>query len=224
LDHENRLIGIITIDDIIDVIEEEGTEDFYRMAAMEATEDDYLSTGVFTLAKKRILWLMVLMVSATITGNIIGHFQAVLHSALSLTVFIPMLMGTGGNAGAQSSTLIIRGMAVGELRRRDALRVLFKELRVSLVVGAALGIVNYARIILFAGESATVALTVSITVFLTIVLAKLTGSILPIVAKSIGLDPALIAAPLLTTIIDALALLVYFNIALMILGPSLMSG
>jgi len=224
LDHENRLIGIITIDDIIDVIEEEGTEDFYRMAAMEATEDDYLSTGVFTLAKKRILWLMVLMVSATITGNIIGHFQAVLHSALSLTVFIPMLMGTGGNAGAQSSTLIIRGMAVGELKRGDALKVLFKELRVSLVVGAALGIVNYARIILFEGESATVALTVSITVFLTIVLAKLTGSILPIVAKSIGLDPALIAAPLLTTIIDAMALLVYFNIALMILGPSLGAG
>jgi magnesium transporter len=135
-----------------------------------------------------------------------------------------MLMGTGGNAGAQSSTLIIRGMAVGELKRGDALKVLFKELRVSLVVGAALGIVNYARIILFEGESATVALTVSITVFLTIVLAKLTGSILPIVAKSIGLDPALIAAPLLTTIIDAMALLVYFNIALMILGPSLGAG
>ena len=126
LDHENRLIGIITIDDIIDVIEEEGNEDFYRLAAMEATEDDYLSTGVFTLAKKRILWLMVLMVSATITGNIIGHFQAVLHSALSLTVFIPMLMGTGGNAVAQSSTRIIRCIAVGELKRRDVLRVLFK--------------------------------------------------------------------------------------------------
>jgi magnesium transporter len=224
IDHENRLIGIITIDDIIDVIEEEGTEDFYRMAAIETTEDDYLSTGAFSLARKRIVWLMVLMVSATITGNIIGHFQAVLHSTIGLTVFIPMLMGTGGNAGAQSSTLIIRGMAVGELKRRDTFRILFKELRVSLVVGAALGFTNFVRIILFEGESISIALIVSITVFLTIVLAKLTGSLLPIIARSVGLDPALIAAPLLTTIIDVLALLVYFNIALLILGPTMATG
>ncbi len=221
LDHENRLVGIITIDDIIDVIEQEGTEDFYKMAAMEATDDTYLSTGVFALAKKRIVWLMVLMVSATITGNIIGHFQSVLHSALSLAVFIPMLMGTGGNAGAQSSTLIIRGMAIGELKRSDTFKILFKELRVSLMVGFVLGLINFIRIIAFEGESIPIALIVSITVFLTIVLAKLTGSVLPILAKSIGLDPALIAAPLLTTIIDALALLVYFNIAMLLLGSSM---
>jgi len=224
LDHEQRLVGIITIDDIIDVIEQEGTEDFYKMAAMEATDDTYLSAGVFALAKKRIVWLMVLMVSATITGSIIGHFQTVLHSALSLAIFIPMLMGTGGNAGAQSSTLIIRGMAIGELKSRDILNILFKELRVSLLVGLALGVVNFARIILFEGEGITIALTVSITVFLTIILAKLTGSVLPILAKGIGLDPALIAAPLLTTIIDALALLVYFNIAMLILGSSMVAG
>ncbi|MDD2573597.1 MAG: magnesium transporter [Bacillota bacterium] len=224
LDHENRLIGIITIDDIIDVIEEEGTEDFYRMAAMEATEDDYFSTGVFSLAKKRIIWLMVLMVSATLTGNIIGHFQTILHSAISLTVFIPMLMDTGGNAGAQSSTLIIRGMAIGKIKRRDTLKILSKELKVSLVVGITLGIVNFIRIILFEGESVSVALTVSITVFLTIVLAKLTGSVLPIIARSAGLDPALISAPLITTIIDALALILYFNLALIILGPTMFAG
>lgn len=221
LDYENRLIGIITVDDIIDVIEAEGTEDFYRMAALETTEYDYLSMGVFPLARKRILWLLVLLVSATLTGNIIEHFQAILQSAIGLTVFIPMLMDTGGNAGMQSSTLIIRGMAVGELERGDTFEILFKELKVSLVVGLSLSVVNFARIIIFEKESATVALAVSVTVFLTIVLAKLTGAILPILAKMIGLDPALIAAPLLTTIIDVLSLLVYFNIILMLLGPTL---
>ena len=154
------------------------------MAAIETTEDDYLPPE-HSAWQGRIVWLMVLMVSATITGNIIGHFQAVLHSTIGLTVFIPMLMGTGGNAGAQSSTLIIRGMAVGELKRRDTFRILFKELRVSLVVGAALGFTNFVRIILFEGESISIALIVSITVFLTIVLAKLTGSLLPIIARSV---------------------------------------
>ncbi len=224
LDHENRLIGIITIDDIIDVIEEEGTEDFYKMAAIEATEDAYLTAGVFSLAKKRLIWLMVLMVSATLTGSIIEHFQPVLNSAIGLAIFIPMLMGTGGNAGAQSSTLVIRGMAVGELRQKDTIKILYKELRVSLVVGLALGIINFARILVFEGQSIPMALTVSITIFVTIALAKLTGSVLPIMAKAVGLDPALIAAPLLTTIIDALALLVYFNMAMLILGPSLNMG
>lgn len=224
LDHEKRLVGIITIDDIIDVIEQEGTEDFYKMAAMETTDDSYLSAGVLSLAKKRIIWLMVLMVSATLTGSIIGHYQTVLGSALGLTIFIPMLMGTGGNAGAQSSTLIIRGMAVGELEGKDTLKILFKELRVALVVGTVLGLVNFLRIIIFEGQNTSIALIVSITVFLTITLAKLTGSVLPILARAVGLDPALIAAPLLTTIIDALALLVYFNIAMLILGPAIVTG
>ncbi len=224
LDHEDRLIGIITVDDIIDVIEKEGTEDFHKMAALETTEYDYLSMGVFSLARKRILWLLVLLVSAALTGNIIEHFQAILQSAISLTVFIPMLMDTGGNAGMQSSTLIIRGMAVGELKRKDTLNIIFKELKVSLVVGLSLGVTNFVRIIIFEKEPVPVALAVSITVFLTIVLAKLTGAILPILAKIVGLDPALIAAPLLTTIIDVLSLLVYFNVVLMILGPALNIG
>jgi magnesium transporter len=221
IDHENRLVGIITIDDIMDVIEEEDTEDFYKMAAMEATEESYLKTGVFTLAKKRIFWLMVLMISATLTASIMELFEPVLHSVVKLAVFIPMLMGTGGNAGSQSATLVIRGMAVGELEKKDTLAIVFKELRVAAVVGLALAVVNYLRIILFEGEASGIALVVSLTIYLTITMAKLTGAMLPIIAKSLKLDPAIIAAPVLSTIIDALTLLMYFNIAGLILKPVL---
>jgi magnesium transporter len=221
IDHENRLVGIITIDDIMDVIEEEDTEDFYKMAAMEATEESYLKTGVLVLAKKRIFWLLVLMISATLTGSIMKLFEPVLQSVVKLAVFIPMLMGTGGNAGSQSATLVIRGMAVGELDRKDLLTIVFKELRVATVVGLALATVNYIRVIFFEGETAGIALVVSLTIYMTITIAKLTGAVLPIIAKSLRLDPAIIAAPVLSTIIDALTLLMYFNIAGLILGPVL---
>ena len=224
LDHENRLVGIITIDDIVDVIEEEDTEDFYKMAAMEATEDSYLKTGVITLARKRILWLLVLMISATLTGSIIKYFETILQSVVSLAIFIPMLMGTGGNAGSQSATTVIRSLAVGELRIKDIMKITFKELRVSLIVGAVLATVNYLRIIFFEKMDTTIAYTVSFTVLLTIILAKLMGAILPLLAKSLKLDPAIMASPLISTIVDALTLLIYFNIARIIMGPALGLG
>lgn len=224
LDHENRLVGIITIDDIVDVIEEEDTEDFYRMAAMEATEDSYLKTGIVTLASKRIPWLLVLMISATLTGSIIEHFEVMLQSVVSLAFFIPMLMGTGGNAGSQSATTVIRSLAIGELQINDILKIVFKELRVSLLVGAVLAAVNYFRIILFERMDTSIAYTVSFTVLLTIMLAKLMGAILPLIAKSLRLDPAIMASPLISTIVDALTLMIYFSIARMIMGPVLGIG
>ncbi len=218
IDRENRLVGIITIDDIIDVIEEEDTEDFHKMAAMEANEVSYLKTGIVTLARKRILWLMALMISATLTAKIVQHFDMVLQSVVSLAYFIPMLMGTGGNAGSQSATLVIRGMAVGELDSKDAIKVISKELRVSFLVGLALATVNYIRIILFENLDTGIALTVSLTIMVTVMLAKLTGAMLPIIAKAVKVDPAIIAAPMISTIVDALTLIMYFNIARIILG------
>lgn len=218
IDTENRLVGIITIDDIVDVIEEEDTEDFHKMAAMEANEESYLRTGIFTLARKRIPWLLVLMISATLTGKIIQHFEVVLQSIVSLAIFIPMLMGTGGNAGSQSATLVIRDMAVGELDSKDVFKVIFKELGVSFVVGLVLAIVNYLRIILFENLDTGIALTVSLTIVITVMLAKLTGAVLPIIAKSFRVDPAIFAAPMISTIVDALTLIMYFNIARLVLG------
>lgn len=213
VDNENRLVGIITIDDIVDVIEQENTEDFQKMAAMAPTDEEYLHTNVFTLAKRRIFWLLILMVSATFTGGIISHYEILLSSAVVLTTFIPMLMDSGGNAGSQSSTLIIRGIALGEIELRDWPKVLWKELRVSLIAGIAMAIVNYIRMVLLGQYSVAVMLTVSVTLICTIVVAKLIGSILPIIAKTLRMDPAIMAGPLITTIVDALSLIVFFSVA-----------
>jgi len=218
IDTENRLVGIITIDDIMDVIEEEDTEDFHKMAAMEVNEESYLKTGVMTFARKRIPWLLVLMISATLTAKIMQHYEVMLQSVVSLAMFVPMLMGTGGNAGSQSATLVIRGMAVGELDSKDIIKVIFKELRVSFLVGIILAAVNYARIIIFENLDTNIALTVSLTIAITVMLAKLTGAVLPIIAKSFKIDPAIFAAPMISTIVDALTLIMYFNIASFILG------
>lgn len=218
VDKESRLVGIITIDDIMDVIDQETTEDFQRMAAMEPTDEEYLEAGIFSLASKRIMWLLVLMLSATLTGGVIKKFESVLEAVVVLMVYVPMLMDSAGNAGSQSSTLIIRGLALGEIELKDYLKVLWKELRVSLVVGLTLAVVNFGRIMLIDRVSVEVALTVCITLTITIVLAKVIGGLLPILAKKLKLDPAIMAGPLITTIVDALALIAYFNIAHILLG------
>lgn len=213
VDGEQRLVGIITIDDIVDVIEQENTEDFQKMAAMAPSDEEYLSTGVFKLAQRRIVWLLVLMISATLTGGIIGRYQELLTSAVMLTTFIPMLMDSGGNAGSQSSTLIIRSIALGEIQLKDWPKVLWKELRVSFITGVALAMANFLRMALLTDNSLMVMLTVSITLVFTIMVAKLVGGILPIIAKALKLDPAIMAGPLITTVVDALALIIFFNVA-----------
>lgn len=213
VDHENRLVGIITIDDIVDIIEQENTEDFQVMAAIQPSEEEYLKTRVTRLAKNRIVWLLILMISATFTGNIIKHYEEVLSSVVVLAAFIPMLMDSAGNAGSQSATMIIRGLALEEIHIRNIGMVIWKELRVGLMVGIILSAVNFLRVYWFEKTDIAVAITISISLFLTIVLAKVVGSSLPILAKKIKLDPAIMAAPMITTIVDALSLLAYFRIA-----------
>lgn len=218
VDAENRLVGIITVDDIVDIIEQENTEDFQKMAAMEPNEEPYLETTVFTLAKHRIVWLLVLMISATFTGAIIQKFEDVIQSVVVLASFIPMLMDTGGNAGSQSATLVIRGLALGEIKTKDYLKVIFKEFRVSILVALVLSLVNFIRIYFFTKVSFTISLTVCISLFLTVILAKVIGGILPIISKKLKLDPAIMASPLITTIVDTFALMVYFALAKLLLG------
>ena len=213
VDRENRLVGIVTVDDVMDVMEEEATEDFEKMAAIAPSEKPYLKTSAFSLAKHRIVWLLVLMISGMITGGILGRYEAAFAAMPLLVTFIPMLTDTGGNAGSQSSTLIIRGMAVGEIGPRDFFKVLWKELRVSLMVGAALSAVNYVRLILMYPGNEMTALTVALALFVTVLLAKTIGGILPMAAKLVHADPAIMAAPLITTIVDAISLVVYFKIA-----------
>lgn len=214
VDNESRLVGIITIDDIVDIIEAETTEDFEKMALLQPAEQEYLKSSVFTLAKNRIVWLLILMVSATFTGRIIENFEGLLAVLTGLTACIPMLMDTCGNAGTQSSTLIIRGMAIGEITTRDYLRVLYKEVRVSLLCGGALAVVNFIRMLLLGSSGGTpVYFVVSLTVLFSVVVSKCIGCTLPIVAKAVHLDPAVMSSPLLTTIADAMALGIYFSLA-----------
>ena len=213
VDRENRLVGIVTVDDVMDVMEEEATEDFEKMAAIVPSERPYLRTGVFTLAKNRIVWLLVLMISGMITGGILGRYEAAFAAMPLLVTFIPMLTDTGGNAGSQSSTLVIRGMAVGDIGPADFFQVLWKELRVSLVVGAALSAVNFARLLITHPGSPALALTVALALFATVVMAKTIGGVLPMAARMLKADPAIMAAPLITTIVDASALAIYFAVA-----------
>ena len=217
VDHENRMVGIITVDDIVDVIEEENTEDFEKMAAMLPSDDTYLKTSVLTLAKNRLPWLLILMISALFTGQIITHFEKVLESAtglgVALVASIPMLMDTGGNCGSQASTLAIRGLALGEIEPKNIWKVMWKELRVALILGVVLASVNFLRIFFLTSYGTNVALIVSLTMFCTIIIAKLIGCSLPLLAKAIHLDPALMASPLITTLVDAASLTILFTIA-----------
>ena len=217
-DSENRLVGIITIDDILDIIEEENEEDFAKMNALAPSDEEYLDSSVYSLAKQRIMWLLILMISATFTGIIIRQYESVLSSVVILASFIPMLMDTGGNSGSQSSTLIIRGLALGELEIADYPKILWKEFRVSIVVGLVLAFINFLRIYLLERVDFIVSLTVCISLFATVVLAKVVGGMLPLIAKKFKLDPAIMAAPLVTTIVDTFALMVYFSTATLLMG------
>ena len=218
VDHEERLVGIVTVDDVVDVMEQEATEDFEKMAAMLPSEKPYLKTGVFQLAKNRIAWLLILMISTMITGGILAKYEAAFAVIPLLVTFIPMLTDTGGNAGSQSSTMIIRGMAVGEIEPGDLFKVLWKELRVGIIVGAILGFVNYVRLVILYPGKEMLCLTVVLSLMVTVVIAKTIGCVLPIAAKVFHMDPAIMAAPLITTIVDAVSLIIYFQLACSLLG------
>lgn len=218
VDSESRLVGIVTVDDIMDVMEEEATEDFEKMAAMLPSEKPYLKTGVFQLAKNRIPWLMILMLSSTITGSILLNYENAFAAIPLLVSFVPMLMDTGGNCGSQSSTMIIRGMALGEVEITDILQVLWKELRVGIICGAALAAVNFIRLMIQYPGNTMICVTVVLSVFVTVIASKAIGCLMPIGAKALKLDPAIMASPLITTIVDAVSLMVYFNFACTLLG------
>ena len=221
VDNENRLVGLITIDDIVDVIEEETTEDIYKMAAMVPNEETYLNTSVFMLARKRVLWLMILMVSAFLTRMIISSYDEMLASFVFLSSFIPMLMNTAGNAGSQASVSIIRSIVLNEVKFKDILKVMWKEQQVGILIGAAVALLNFVGIIginlIFPGlnHPYLTAIVVSLTLFVTIALAKIIGCSLPLIATKFKLDPALMASPMITTIVDAIALVIYFKLATM---------
>ena len=218
VDIENRLLGIITIDDIIDVIEQEDTEDFHKMAGISPVEETYLKTSAFTMARQRIMWLIVLMITATFTGRIIKSYEEVLQSVVVLASFIPMLMDTGGNAGAQSSTTVIRALSLGDVETKDIFKILRKEFLTSTIVAIVLAAINYLRLITLTKISLDVALVVSVTLILVVIISKVIGAFLPVIAKIFKLDPAIMAGPLITTILDALTLTIYFKFATIFLG------
>ena len=217
-DKEGRLVGIITIDDIVDVIQDENTEDIKKMAAIIPSDEDYMKTSVWSLVAHRLPWLMLLMISATFTSTIITHFETLLSGAVLLTAFIPMLMDSAGNSGSQTSVTVIRNLALGEIELRDWPHVLAKEIGVAIVSGAALALVNFLRIIIFTSTSMMIAAVVSVTLFCTVIIAMIVGCLLPIGAKKLGFDPAVMASPMITTIVDACSLMIYFLIATSMLG------
>lgn len=217
VDLENRLVGIVTVDDVVDVMEEEATEDFEKMAAMLPSEKPYFKTTVFEIAKQRIPWLLVLMISSMITGTILAKYEEAFQVLPILVTFIPMLMDTGGNAGSQTSTTIIRGMAVGEIELSDVLKAWWKELRVAVIVGAVLGIVNFVRLMIQYPGKELVSLTVVLSLYATVIIAKSLGCLLPMGAKKLNLDPAIMASPLITTLVDAISLTIYFALAVALL-------
>ena len=217
VDQENRLVGIVTIDDAMDVLQDENTEDIEKMAAITPTDKPYLKMSVFETWKKRFPWLLLLMVSATFTGKIITHFEDALQSYVVLTAFIPMLMDTGGNCGGQSSVTIIRGLSLGDITFRDTFRIIWKEFRVAFLCGVTLALVNFGKMLLIDRVSVMVAAVVCVTMVLTIILAKFIGCTLPILAKRLHFDPAVMANPFITTITDAVSLLIYILFASVLL-------
>lgn len=218
VDNEYRLVGIVTVDDAIDVMEDEVTEDMEMMAAITPTDKPYLKTGVFETWYKRIPWLLLLMISATFTGMIITGFEEALASQVILTAFIPMLMDTGGNSGSQASVTVIRGISLDEIQFKDIFRVVWKEARVALLCGVTLALANFVKLMVFDRVSMEIAMVVCMTLVITVLCAKIIGCVLPMLAKKIGFDPAVMASPFITTAVDAISLMVYFNIASVLLG------
>jgi magnesium transporter len=213
VDNESRMVGIITIDDVVDILEEEATEDIEKMAAILPTDKPYLKMGIFETYRKRIPWLLLLMVSATFTGAIIKSYESALAAYVVLTAYIPMLMDTGGNAGSQASVSIIRGLSLQEIKFRDIFRVIWKEIRVAFLCGLTLAGVNFFKLLLIDKVSVPIALIICGTLVCVVAFAKTIGSILPMVTDRIGFDPAVMASPLITTIVDAISLSVYFALA-----------
>ena len=218
VDSEDRLVGVITVDDVIDIMEEEATEDIEKMAAITPSDKPYMKTGVFETWKKRIPWLLLLMVSATFTGSIITHFESALAAAVVLTSFIPMLMDSGGNAGSQASVSVIRALSLDEIEFKDTFKVIWKEIRVAALCGIVLSACNFGKLMLIDKVGVGVAGVVCITLLITVIFAKFVGCTLPILAKRIGFDPAVMASPFITTIVDACSLLIYFKVAGILLG------
>lgn len=218
VDNEERLVGIITVDDVVDILEEETTEDIEKMAAIVPSDKPYMKTTVIESWRKRIPWLLLLMISATFTGKIIASFEDALSRYVVLTAFIPMLMDTGGNAGGQASAIIIRGLSLDEIQFGDWKKVVWKEIRTAFLCGLTLAACNIVKMLLVDRVGIQVALVVSLTLFLAVIVAKIVGSMLPMIAKKIGMDPAVMASPFITTIVDAISLLIYFRIAMVALG------
>lgn len=217
VDAENRLVGIVTVDDAIDIIQEEATEDISKMAGVTPSDKPYLKLSVFELWKSRIPWLMVLMLSATLTSIILSTFESALLVVPALTAYIPMLMGTGGNSGSQASVTVTRGLSLGEIEFSDLLSVIWKEIRVSVLCGLSLAVVNFVKLLLIDRLSATVALAICVTLVFVVFFAKIVGALIPMLAEKLGFDPAVMASPFITTIVDALSLLIYFGVAKAIL-------
>lgn len=218
VDSENRLVGIITVDDIVDIMQQEATEDIEMMAAITPTDKPYMKEGVFDTWKKRIPWLLLLMISAAFTGKIIQVYEDALAAYVVLTSFIPMFMDTGGNAGGQASVTIIRGLSLNEIQYKDVFKIIWKEIRVAVLVGITLAAANFVKLMLVDRVSVSIALVVCITLMITVLAAKVVGCTLPILAKRIGFDPAVMASPFITTIVDALSLIIYFQVAKVLLG------
>lgn len=218
VDNEERLVGIITVDDVVDILQEEATEDMEKMAAIVSSDKPYMRTTVFEIWKSRIPWLVLLMLSATFTGKIISSFEEALSAYVILTTFIPMLMGTGGNAGGQASVTVIRGLSLNDIEFSDTLKVLWKEISVAVLCGITLAVIGFVKFLWIDHLPLSVAAVVSLSLVVTVFVAKVVGSMLPILAKKIGFDPAVMASPFITTIVDAISLLIYFQIATVMLG------
>ena len=218
VDDEERLVGIVTIDDAMDVMEEEATEDIEKMAAIRPTEKPYFQTGVWQTVRARIPWLMLLMISSTFTSIIITKFEDALSVSIALSAAIPMLMDTGGNCGGQASVTIIRALSLEDVEFKDIFKVMWKEFRVAIICGIALAAVNFIKMLILRSGTMLIAVTVSIALFFSVIVAKLVGCCLPMIANKLGFDPAVMSSPFVTTIVDALSLLVYFNLAVLILG------
>lgn len=220
VDKENRLVGIITVDDVVDILQDEATEDIEKMAAIMPSDKPYLKTGIFSTYRKRIPWLLVLMISATFTSAIITKYETALAAYVVLTAYIPMLMDTGGNAGSQASTSVIRALSLGDVQFRDIFRVIWKEMRVAVLCGATLAVCNFFKLILFDKLTVQVAFVICLTLVVVVFFSKFIGCTLPMLAQKIHLDPAVMAAPIITTIVDALSLITYFKLALALLHIS----
>lgn len=214
VNNDHCLVGIVTVDDIIDVIHEEVTEDIHKMGAITPIDKTYLETGVMEMVKSRIVWLLILMISATFTGQIMASYEEMLAANVTLSIFIPMLMDAAGNAGSQASTMVIRALATGEIKTSDFLKIWWKEIRIAFLCGLVMGVVNFLRIYIFMGQvDVMTSMVVSLTVFITVAMAKFVGCTLPIIASKLKLDPAVMAGPLITTVVDAMSLFIYFQLA-----------